>query len=93
MKLLFINGASTEADRSKAKDLGAVIRNAKAYHSNDSLEACSEVYGCYPEAYAEFAVEDDIFDRAAAFKTLKAAGIDLSDRTGSKKLKAELAKL
>lgn len=57
--LYFIKGhAPTPAERKEAEKMGAVFRSACAYHDGDFIEACDRVAGCYPEAYAKYAVPE-----------------------------------
>lgn len=57
--LYFIKGhAPTPAERKEAEKMGAVFRSACAYHDGDFIETCDRVAGCYPEAYAKYAVPE-----------------------------------
>lgn len=57
--LYFIKGhAPTPEERAEAEKMGAVFRSACAYHDGDFIEKCDRVAGCYPEAYAQYAVPE-----------------------------------
>lgn len=49
--LFFVEGVPTPEQIVEAKQLGALIRNAKAWHPGDAMEDCDQAVGAVPEAY------------------------------------------
>lgn len=49
--LYFVMGNPTKKQEKEAASMGAVIRNAEAWHNGDFIEQCDSVAGEVPAAY------------------------------------------
>lgn len=49
--LYFVMGNPTKKQEKEASSMGAVIRNAEAWHDGDFIEQCDAVAGEIPDAY------------------------------------------
>lgn len=76
--LYFTRGnVPTPEERAEADALGAVLRNAAAWHEGDPVETCDAVAGAYPPPYAARAVrvpEHDAPADAAPARTRRKGG-------------------
>lgn len=53
MKRLYFYTELTAEVRQEAERLGALLRDASAWHEADSVETCDETYGSPPGPYRE----------------------------------------
>jgi hypothetical protein len=67
VNLYFVEGVPTAEELEKADKLNARIRNVQSHRDNGKPEACTDVFGCFPDCYDKIASPEGKASKKAYF--------------------------